>query len=918
MKYESLKILFNKIQFGFLSYSSFFICIITGIVLAFVYDSIKPDYSISLMILINKPALFIRSLHYWSAQIFLITSVFHIIDHLLKKTEMELKSTTWFGLVFLIPVLFYAMFSGFLLKGDYDSNQALNIIISVLNSLPYFGKFLSNSLFGDGLSYNIIFINHIITSTLIIWLLTIEHSKKILPSARGMLQIIPLTILLSALFIPSISNHITISPKGPWYFTGVQEIFHWLSHPEIIIYVFTLFLIVFVLLKYIKDKNTNKLKLSFLILFIAYSLLTLFALFFRGENWESVLPWKEESSVFNFLEMRHLKSVEDSIIKKQIPAIQGKIESCLYCHSDMEGLSISHEISAIGCYSCHLGNPLSSDIEIAHRGMSLTPGNLDVVDKTCGTSNCHPEIADRVSKSLMTSMSGVVAVSKYVFDEVTTPDGHFHVDKIGFSESETHLRGLCASCHLSNNKLEPEQIDELSRGGGCSACHLNYPSKAMIELIALKSKKKFNPKYHPEININVSNKSCFGCHSRSGRISTNFEGWHETTEVGKREKGKGKRELADGRVFEKQAEDIHFSAGMQCIDCHNSFEIMGNGKKYLHEENAVKIRCEDCHNEKPILLTINKMDSESRKISAIRNIDDTSKLFVMSGISRIPFLNTYMKSGKVVTKLKSNGKKLIVKPTTVFCGKDYKGHKKLDCKACHTSWAPQCIGCHTEFKKNVSGFDNLSKKDTKGAWVENGRDFIAEFPSLGIVKDKESFDKLKVKQPFRMTYTEKISTFVPGMIITIKKDRKNIFKRLFAPAFSHTIQKKATSCKTCHNNPVAIGYGRGELKYVVKNKEGKWYFFPKYKLSGNDNLPADAWIDFLNESKILRQAQDDRLNNNSTRTNTRPFNLEEQKRILFVGSCFSCHFENEKKVLSQLKEIKNIKNNISKKCVLPK
>ncbi|MFN8134465.1 MAG: hypothetical protein U0Z17_04295 [Bacteroidales bacterium] len=36
------------------------------------------------------------------------------------------------------------------------------------------------------------------------------------------------------------------------------------------------------------------------------------------------------------------------------------------------------------------------------------------------------------------------------------------------------------------------------------------------------------PKFHPSINLNISNDKCKSCHSRSGRISMNYEGWHET------------------------------------------------------------------------------------------------------------------------------------------------------------------------------------------------------------------------------------------------------------------------------------------------------------------------------------------------------------------------------------------------------
>jgi hypothetical protein len=845
------------------------------------------------MFLINKPALFFRSIHYWSAQIFLITSAFHVIDHMLKKTETTLKTSTWFGLIFVIPVIIYAMFGGFLLKADYDSVQALNIIISVFNSIPYIGKIMSDLFIGNGTSYQIIYIHHILTATLIIWLITIEHSKKILPSGRNLMQLFPLIILLSILLIPAISNHTYFIPKGPWYLAGMQEILHWFSNPLFLVISIFAILILFFSIKYLSPRYTSKAKYLISIFSILYILISIIALFFRGESWTFILPWKNDPSVFHFIESQHFKSSADSIFSKDIPLIQGKIESCMYCHSGVTGLSNSHDITTIGCYACHLGEPLSTEKSIAHKGMTLTPGNLDIADRTCGQSNCHSGIIKRVNKSLMTTMSGVVAVDKYVFDEAKYPDGYYHIDKIAFSPAETHLRGLCAGCHLSNNKLHPSPVDELSRGGGCSACHLKYNDNAKSELHFLQNKQKINPRFHPAIDINMTNENCFGCHSRSGRISTNYEGWHEThhTEADFVKLNKRNfRLLQDGRVFEKQTDDVHHKAGMGCIDCHNSYEVMGDGISHTHKENAVKIRCYDCHTNKPNTITYKSMDAESQKILVLKNKTDNSVKYIQSHESKIPYLNSTYLSTEITTELKENGKKLTVKPPTGLCGKDIQGHSRLDCISCHTSWAPQCIGCHTQYDSKSKGYDNLKNVETNGAWFEKERDFHSGFPTLGVTDQGNG--------------KSKITTFVPGMVLTIDKNKKTIFKRLYAPIFSHTIQRNASTCKTCHNNPQTIGYGKGVLSYSIS---GKWTFKPQYELNKYDQLPEDAWIGFMqNPAKI-----------NSTRTNTRPFTLEEQKRILLVGSCFTCHSEKQKNVLIALKSIKNIEKNISKKCILP-
>ena len=179
-------------------------------------------------------------------------------------------------------------------------------------------------------------------------------------------------------------------------------------------------------------------------------------------------------------------------------------ESCIQCHGEVEGFSQFHNPQKIGCASCHLGNKLSKNKNQAHIGMVLIPGNSKDAKLTCGQTNCHPGIPERVDSSLMSTMSGIISVNKFAFEEIENPTGKFHIEEIGFSASESHLRNLCASCHLGNEKKEFGPIVELSRGGGCNACHLNYSFKAENELKIYDSLKIAKPdsallKFHPSL-----------------------------------------------------------------------------------------------------------------------------------------------------------------------------------------------------------------------------------------------------------------------------------------------------------------------------------------------------------------------------------------------------------------------------------
>lgn len=566
-----------------------------------------------------------------------------------------------------------------------------------------------------------------------------------------------------------------------------------------------------------------------------------------------------------------------------------KENSCISCHTEMQGFSSAHTINKVTCTDCHLGNSNSFDKYGAHSQMVVVAGNLSNVSGTC--SKCHQGIDYRVSNSMMNTMSGIISVDKYVFGENKNLDSIFNIHHLkNKTAADNHLRNKCASCHIGNEKLHPNPITEKSRGGGCTACHLNYSEDAKkAHAIYIESDKQIIPKTHPSLSLKVTDNHCFGCHSRSGRIATNFEGWHETVYRDTLYGVKNYRVLEDKRVFEKQTADIHHTKGMSCIDCHDSYDVMGDGNKHAHQEEAVNISCDDCHIKfsdtisDVKIIPFNNLKSDEQRMNESRNLELIEQ-FVYGSVSNKNLINVIKESNDLVLITKNTAKKLKITKQGKDCSQE--SHQNIACSTCHTSWAPQCINCHTSFDKDEDGYDLLAKEWTLGKWQEKGANYLAEFPSLGVVKKAGK---------------NTIKTFSPGMVMHLEKWNKSStkFHRLFAPVSAHTIAVKGKTCKDCHNNPVALGYGRGELNY----QNQKWTFnpsFPKEK----DGLPQDAWIGFLSNDTI----------NKTTRTNARPFNLFEQQRILKVGTCLTCHKENSPVVHLILNDYQQAITNKSTVC----
>lgn len=891
----------NKQTFGTLALAMFWLVLLSGVMLAVPFDVKTPYLSISNIMVSNPWASLIRNVHFWSSQFFLILSLIHLYDHFHYKEKIGLKRGMAFRLSLGVLIIFLAMLTGFLLKGDSDSEQARQILETLAQRIPLIGKSLAFSLLGASGSFQLIYVHHIATFTVFITIIMVEHSRKFWPSATDFILSFLAVLVVSYFFCAPLHDNLNPTVKGPWYFVGFQEILHWLSHPEWSLLLFLVLLILIYIVNAEKGKAVFSSKRTLLIFTGIYLILTIIGLFFRGERWEWTPPGAPDynySVLHNFKSPR-VKFNPDFTMNNATnsPVIQGRKESCLACHTETHGFTNSHSPDAIGCFSCHGGNPFATGKNQSHRNMNLIPGNLVTAKQSCGTTQCHPEIVERVPNGLMATLSGMISVDRFVFNEQNNPDILTNVHQLKNTAADEHLRNLCVRCHLGNPKTEYGPVNETSRGGGCLACHLNYSPEAEK---ALAENSGTLLKTHPEISLKVSNNHCFGCHSRSGRISTSYEGWHETTlEADQMPDSSNYRLVENSRVFTKEPEDVHHKLGLECIDCHHSYELMGDGNLYAHEEDQQDVQCIDCHfNGKPLTVAAEDLDNESAIIAALRFGNNSNKQFLKTHKQGHALINTFVENDSVFFLTKNTSKKMVMKSPAKVCTRD-EAHSSLSCSSCHSAWAPSCIGCHNAYDPNEPGYNMVTNREKMGSWVEYIGDYNAKPPALGIRTSKNKKEVIPV---------------VPGMVLTIdvksytgNKNDSTIFHRLFAPAAPHTTSAKGRTCKSCHNSPEALGFGAGQLMYQIANGKGKWTFIPLYENDPHDGLPADAWTGFLQNRKGTV----------STRENVFPFDVEQQKKILTVGACLTCHDENSQVMQQSLNNFEMLLENRSEKCILP-
>lgn len=510
--------------------------------------------------------------------------------------------------------------------------------------------------------------------------------------------------------------------------------------------------------------------------------------------------------------------------------VSGQVEMCLACHTK-ERLDPAHDVTILGCSSCHLGNPMATAKEAAHQGIVLNPGDLRVVERTCGVNGCHAIDVPKVKNSLMATNRGIIATLLYYWGEAPDQNGDYSVEDL-IKTGKTSLaldyyRKLCATCHLWKQKGDlPGVFGE--KGGGCTACHHQLNPDLP---------KEGKDRGHPLLTKKVPIENCVRCHNRSGRIGISYTGDYESENSGAPiENGEpSSHRLADGRQALALPPDIHFTKGMSCIDCHTRNEIMGDGTRHAHFEDQLEISCANCHTKSTPGITDKK--------NQLNNIN--------------PKINPPVLTSKL------DGKEHPLNaPLPMAC--DYSGHQRLSCQSCHSTWVPQCYGCHVKRDMADTHLDKLTLKETPGWWQE-GRSYIRyEQPALGV-------------------WNNRVMPITPGCqdVVTLQdkdgKEERSFYSFTMAAIDPHTTQRKGRTCASCHATPKSLGLGLG----TVWQKAGLWQFTPAtepLETSAGTTPRLDAFVTI--DGTPLQK---------SFRPTMRPFNQDELGRILTVGTCLPCH-----------------------------
>jgi hypothetical protein len=168
--------------------------------------------------------------------------------------------------------------------------------------------------------------------------------------------------------------------------------------------------------------------------------------------------------------------------------------------------------------------------------------------------------------------------------------------------------------------------------------------------------------------------------------------------------------------------DIHLEKGMHCIDCHFEQDSHGTGKLYAEPRAAIELDCTDCHGtiEKRASLISSgpasppggtHFDSLRTPWSARRFEYRDGKLFQRSMVEPdkewevVQVLDTitpgnihYSEKSRWAKTIRTDGKTWGDLPAD--SSQLAHPNSRMTCYACHTSWTPNCFGCHLAMMAN--------------------------------------------------------------------------------------------------------------------------------------------------------------------------------------------------------------------------
>ena len=281
----------------------------------------------------------------------------------------------------------------------------------------------------------------------------------------------------------------------------------------------------------------------------------------------------------------------------------------------------------------------------------------------------------------------------------------------------------------------------------------------------------------------------------------------------------------DPQKFKKSVHlsSIHVDKGMQCVDCHFSQDMHGNGHIAGEVAQAIEIECQDCHgtvDRYPTLKTSGPAAPPGGTDMSNKRVQDGrlrfewigGKLWQRSSVTpgmewEIHLVKNSVTPGNAHYNEKAARAKLMARDTANFSyGRNVKPEdrahqdEEIMCVTCHSSWTTSCFGCHLPIEANWK----TERKHFEGGETRN---YATYNPQVA----RDDFFMLGKHGEVKGHRTAPIRSSSALVLSSTNTNRERIYiqqppvsaggysSQAFAPHYPHTERTTETkTCSDCH------------------------------------------------------------------------------------------------------------------------
>ncbi len=498
----------------------------------------------------------------------------------------------------------------------------------------------------------------------------------------------------------------------------------------------------------------------------------------------------------------------------------------------------------------------------------LAPTHPNVVRNSCGSSSpqsgagagCHQALIGTLSAAQHSTLAGIVAPLRFekglqpfrppnsaVVDTVNPAFVASTAPRFTYGSlnplAAADLSGMptaldyaavvfnksCTTCHLGGpqRSRDTQRSPQGSyRSVGCAACHMAYAEDGLSQSDDPTGDptRVGRPIVH-ELVRSPSTDTCTTCHQQSSFIGPTFRGirpadndepeaavLNQNPLLG-RPAGFWVLDDDGGMPGDDTPPDAHFTAGLQCADCHIATDAHGDGNIWPSQSLEVGMRCESCHGELG------------------QAAGDEDGAFVTSKGAAISRLSRSANGALVLVDIKGESHDVPELDTVASEAHNAEDHGNLTCAACHATWKVDTLRLNQLLDTRERSLDPITGAETLGTVRESYNDvtttqlFLGQHPDGRIGPLYAEHTVLDVVVPCDIqtsSCTIDLMSPQPGRLVVdnfvglTSEGRPGLS---FRPVTPHTIQAEARPCRSCH--PAADGSNTAEVNAVYGQGVGR-------------------------------------------------------------------------------------------------